>query len=374
MRRVNRSPSVRRSSRPRRPPRRRCRCSTTAATSSRGGRSQRTGIRSKERSRSRSATGRCPTRRWRTSTTRPEARWSVALTVARWVQYAGLALALGLWGFVVLCWWAGRDDRRVAFLVVLGASALAVGSAGPDSRSGRLRGLQHQRRVANRRRPLMDDGMRPRIADRPPGDIVGSAPAALGARRRPGRARHPRRPRHRDRRPWRNGARPGAREHPHDRARVGGRALARWVSSACCCASGDPTNPTNPTNRTNPTVPTLNAAVRRFSTLVLGSVVLLAGTGTIQAIRRLETLDALTGSSYGRLLIVKVAVIAVLLAVAALSRFVLRSGELVMQSAGTRRAALAVAAGAGADRRDRAPASPSQCSASRVRSPARRRS
>ena len=75
-------------------------------------------------------------------------------------------------------------------------------------------------------------------------------------------------------------------------------------------------------------------AVRRFSNIALASVGLVAATGTFQAARRLETLDALTESAYGRTLIVKLVVIAILLAVAGLTRFALRSGELVLQPAG----------------------------------------
>jgi copper transport protein len=75
-------------------------------------------------------------------------------------------------------------------------------------------------------------------------------------------------------------------------------------------------------------------AVRRFSTVALCTVALLAITGTLQGIRQLDTFDALTGSPYGKLLIIKVAVIGVLLAVAALSRFALRAGEIVLQAEG----------------------------------------
>jgi copper transport protein len=251
----------------------------------------------------------------------PGGAWSVALTGARWVQYAGLALALGLWGFVVVCWWTGRDDRRVAFLVVLGASALAVGSAArivaqagyvDSSISDVLRtaagrswmtacvlalpiGLLATSLARLLRRSIHA------VALAVLAILVGRA-IAIGGHGATGRAP------------------------------VLGNILTIVHVSAAALWLGGLVGVLLCLHRPHRT--DAEPAVRRFSALVVGSVVLLAGTGTIQAIRRLETLDALTGSSYGRLLIVKVAVVAVLLAVAALSRFVLRSGELVMQSAG----------------------------------------
>ena len=63
------------------------------------------------------------------------------------------------------------------------------------------------------------------------------------------------------------------------------------------------------------------AAVRRYSALATGSVVALAGTGLYQSWRQVGlSWTALTDTSYGRLLMVKVALVAVLLAVAVASR------------------------------------------------------
>ncbi|MGP4114208.1 copper resistance CopC/CopD family protein [Streptomyces sp. 4N509B] len=61
-------------------------------------------------------------------------------------------------------------------------------------------------------------------------------------------------------------------------------------------------------------------AIRRFSRLALLSVVTLAVTGLYQSWRQVRTLDALTDTDYGRLLLVKVALVAAILAVASLSR------------------------------------------------------
>ncbi|MFD3524395.1 copper resistance CopC/CopD family protein [Streptomyces sp. NPDC058653] len=62
------------------------------------------------------------------------------------------------------------------------------------------------------------------------------------------------------------------------------------------------------------------AAVRRFSRIAFGSVVVLAVTGLYAAWRQVGSWSALTGTSYGQLLLAKVALIAVLLCVAWFSR------------------------------------------------------
>ncbi|MFI2783985.1 copper resistance CopC/CopD family protein [Streptomyces sp. ALB3] len=63
-----------------------------------------------------------------------------------------------------------------------------------------------------------------------------------------------------------------------------------------------------------------SAAVRRFSRLAFGSVVVLAATGLYQSWRQVGSWSALTGTRYGQLLLVKVALVAVLLGVAWVSR------------------------------------------------------
>ena len=58
----------------------------------------------------------------------------------------------------------------------------------------------------------------------------------------------------------------------------------------------------------------------RFSRLALGAVLLLAATGLYQAFREVGSLGALTGTSYGRLLLLKTAGFLLVLAVAAAAR------------------------------------------------------
>ncbi len=61
-------------------------------------------------------------------------------------------------------------------------------------------------------------------------------------------------------------------------------------------------------------------AVRRFSRLAFGSVVVLAVTGVYQSWRQLGSWSAFTDTRYGQLLLVKIALVAVMVAVAFLSR------------------------------------------------------
>ncbi|PZT80384.1 MULTISPECIES: copper resistance CopC/CopD family protein [unclassified Streptomyces] len=62
------------------------------------------------------------------------------------------------------------------------------------------------------------------------------------------------------------------------------------------------------------------SAVRRFSTIALVSVVVLASTGLYQSWRQVGTWSALTGTDYGQLLLVKVGLVAVLVGIASMSR------------------------------------------------------
>ncbi|MEU6943933.1 copper resistance protein CopC [Streptomyces sp. NPDC046316] len=61
-------------------------------------------------------------------------------------------------------------------------------------------------------------------------------------------------------------------------------------------------------------------AVERFSKLAFGSVVVLAATGLYQSWRQVGSWSALTGTSYGQLLLVKIGLVAVLVGIAWISR------------------------------------------------------
>lgn len=62
------------------------------------------------------------------------------------------------------------------------------------------------------------------------------------------------------------------------------------------------------------------SAVQRFSTVAFTSVVVLAATGTYQSWRQVGSWSALTGTSYGQLLLVKIGLVVVLVGVASVSR------------------------------------------------------
>ncbi|MFE7787359.1 copper resistance CopC/CopD family protein [Streptomyces nigrescens] len=66
--------------------------------------------------------------------------------------------------------------------------------------------------------------------------------------------------------------------------------------------------------------PVERTAVRRFSRLAFGSVVVLVATGLYQSWRQVGTWQALTDTTYGRLLLVKVALVVVLVGISWMSR------------------------------------------------------
>ncbi|PJN41629.1 hypothetical protein CG747_07595 [Streptomyces sp. CB02959] len=66
--------------------------------------------------------------------------------------------------------------------------------------------------------------------------------------------------------------------------------------------------------------PVERTAVRRFSRMAFGAVLVLVATGTYQSWRQVGSWRALTDTSYGQLLLVKVGLVAVMVAVAGLSR------------------------------------------------------
>jgi copper transport protein len=68
----------------------------------------------------------------------------------------------------------------------------------------------------------------------------------------------------------------------------------------------------------------LEPAITRFSNLALGAVVVLVGTGVYQGWRQVGSFGALKGTTYGRLLLVKLALVAVVVLVAAFTRDVVR--------------------------------------------------
>jgi copper transport protein len=79
--------------------------------------------------------------------------------------------------------------------------------------------------------------------------------------------------------------------------------------------------------------PSTFATATRFSPLALSAVVALAATGVVNGLRQVGGLDALFDSSYGRWLIVKLAVVAIVVTVAAVSRWLVSgTGSLVVSA------------------------------------------
>jgi copper transport protein len=86
------------------------------------------------------------------------------------------------------------------------------------------------------------------------------------------------------------------------------------------------------------------ASVRRFSALALGMVVILVATGSLQAFRQLGSFDALTDTTYGTVLIRKLVVVVMLIAVAFVSRRIVRREPVDMPRLGRSIAIEAIAA------------------------------
>ncbi len=68
------------------------------------------------------------------------------------------------------------------------------------------------------------------------------------------------------------------------------------------------------------TAPGTTASLARFSRIALGSIGVVALTGTFQAVRQLGSFDALRDTEYGRILVVKLVLVAGVVVVAAFSR------------------------------------------------------
>ncbi|NGN68580.1 copper resistance protein CopC/CopD, partial [Streptomyces sp. A7024] len=93
--------------------------------------------------------------------------------------------------------------------------------------------------------------------------------------------------------------------------------------------------------------PVEREVVRRFSALAFGSVVVLVVTGLYQAWRGVGSWGALTSTTYGQLLLVKVGLVAVLVGVAWISRrWTSRLGEAAVPAQGTAPAEVAEKVGA----------------------------
>ena len=108
-------------------------------------------------------------------------------------------------------------------------------------------------------------------------------------------------------------------------------------------------------------VDTLIETLPRYSNLAFCAVVAIFVTGTFQAIRQVGTIHALTSTTYGHLLLIKISAFTVLIIVAAFSREIVdRTYEPIREAAKTKRQLATVGRGASPapdETTDRKPAS-----------------
>jgi copper transport protein len=232
---------------------------------------------------------------------------SAGLIVWRALTYAGFALVLGIWAFVLTCWGDGRRDRVVALLATGGAVLALVATVLRavteasvldasladlfDLRSGRAwLALIVLAALALGVAPLLRSRFgRPALV----GLWIASA-VAVGV------------------------AIAYAGHGSGGRVAFGGTVLtvlhvaaaSVWIGGLAalvrCLVAVDR--------------PTAWGVATRFSNLAIVLVGVLAATGTLQAFRQLDSWDALTGSDYGRALLIKLGIIVLLLIAARLSR------------------------------------------------------
>jgi copper transport protein len=246
---------------------------------------------------------------------------SAVFAAARWTSYAGLGLLAGSLAVFVLCWPGGWANRRARLLVGAGwVASLAGGIAvlllqGPYGSGRPLSDLTDPRLL----QATLDTDYGRYVVARLA--VVAAAAALVVAPvRRPARwqlvgalavaVAMPV--------TWVGTGHANAADNPLDPVMDVAHlvAMSTWFSGlvllvACVLPRSSPV----PAEETVP-------MLRRYSLLATGAVVTLVVTGTYVAWRRLGTLEALFGTPYGRLLAFKLAGMAVLLWLGALSRSV----------------------------------------------------
>ncbi|MFD5638831.1 copper resistance CopC/CopD family protein [Streptomyces sp. NPDC127077] len=240
---------------------------------------------------------------------------SALYDIARYAAYTGLALLIGAVTFVLACGFPGSVRRLLVtgWWILLGSTFALLLLRGPYERGTGVSEV------------FDPDGLSDTLASRP-GVVLVARLALLAAV-----AFVPSRPPVRDRGAGRGVLVLGvlfslalavtwaASEHASAGIQVPAAmvssvlhllAMAVWLGglAALLAALHRPAEPVPP------------AVVTRFSRLALASVAVLAVTGVYQSWRGLGSWDALTSTEYGRLLVVKVVLVALLLAGAAFSR------------------------------------------------------
>jgi copper transport protein len=243
------------------------------------------------------------------------------LPVTRWIGYAGLALAVGVPLLVLLCWPGGWGSARLGRMVTWGAVAVAVGALGSFL-------LQGPYAAGSGPGSLFD----PSLLAATLGSEAGKAllvrvVLALGLAALLWRV-------------WRRGDAPStgsvvvgallgtgivvstaAIGHPVAGSWPGlaipvtvvhVAAMAAWLGGLAGLLAGV----------LRPGVPAdeVADAVTRYSRLAFTAVVALVVTGTVQAVREVESPTALFATAYGSVLVAKLVLVAVALAAAGVSR------------------------------------------------------
>lgn len=246
---------------------------------------------------------------------------AAALPVARWIGFAGLALAIGVPVFVLVCWPAGWRAAVLRRLTVAGLTAVVLGAAaaflvqGPYSAGAGLAAAFDPSLLAATAGSAFGSVVLLRL-------LCGLLLAAVLAVA------------------WRRGARPSASwvvagampavglvittaavGHPVagpwpglavTSAAVHVAAMAVWLGGLVALLIG----------LVRPGVPAaeLGAALPRYSQLAFGSVLALVVTGVVQSVREVGSLSALVTTTYGWLLLAKLAVVLLVLGAAGVSR------------------------------------------------------
>lgn len=241
----------------------------------------------------------------------------------RWISYAGLALLAGALSVFVLCWPGGWRNRRARRLVTVGwiaslAGAVAVlllqgpysagrslaGTADPELLSATL-DTDYGRFVLARLGLVVIAG----------GLLLGGARLAPGGRPAGALAVGVGLPA-----TWIGTGHANTADHPFDVVAevVHLVAMSTWFGGLALL--GVCLLPRSAGLGADEVA----GAVRRFSLLATAAVVTLVGTGIYIAWQRVGALDALFGTPYGRLLALKLATMAVLLWLGAMSRSVVQ--------------------------------------------------
>lgn len=246
---------------------------------------------------------------------------AAALPVARWIGFAGIALAIGVPVFVLVCWPAGWRVAVLRRLTVAGLTAVILGAAatflvqGPYSAGAGLVAAFDPSLLAATAGSGFGSVVLLRLlcglllaavlavvwrreAWPSAAWVVAGAVPAVGLVVTTAAVGHP------VAGPWPGLAVTSAAVHV--------AAMAVWLGGLAALL----------TSLVRPGVSTaeLGAALPRYSRLAFGSVVALVVTGVVQSVREVGSLSALVATTYGWLLLAKLAVVLVVLAAAGLSR------------------------------------------------------